>query len=124
METQGKSTDPKVATGASAASYRVVISSLGTEFHCRADQSILAAMIATGKRPLAVGCRSGGCGVCRIEVIEGQYRTGFMSRSVITAADEASGLILACRTFPVGDMVIEPKLLKKRMVVTTMDVAA
>jgi len=124
MESQGKSTDPKEGADVLGAAYRIVIASLGVEFTCHADQSLLAAMIASGKRPLAVGCRSGGCGVCRIEVIEGQYRTGFMNRSVITAVDEAASVLLACRTFPASDMEIEARPLKQRMVMTRSEMAA
>lgn len=108
MEGQGNHEQSTGRQPASGSAFRIVIASLGLEYNCQADQSLLAGMIATGKRTLAIGCRSGGCGVCRIQVSQGQYRTGFMNRSVITASDEASGLLLACRTFPVSDMSIEP----------------
>lgn len=109
MENPGVSRRSTREVRFSGPAFRIVVASLGLEFDCGADQSLLAAMIASGKRALDVGCRSGGCGVCRVHVTRGRYRTGFMNRSIITQADEASGLLLACRTFPASDMAIEPR---------------
>ncbi|PNQ04501.1 2Fe-2S iron-sulfur cluster binding domain-containing protein [Sphingobium sp. SA916] len=80
----------------------------GVRFPCRADQSLLAAMIATGRKALAVGCRSGGCGVCRIRIQAGRCSTGHMNRAVVSAADEQSGIVLACRAYPSSDICAVP----------------
>ncbi|MGO9485731.1 MAG: 2Fe-2S iron-sulfur cluster-binding protein [Rhodomicrobium sp.] len=53
---------------------------------------------------LPVGCRRGGCGVCRARVIEGTYRKAPMSRAHISAEDEENGLILACAVYPLSDL--------------------
>jgi ferredoxin len=53
---------------------------------------------------LPVGCRRGGCGICRARVIEGQYRKAPMSRDHISAEDEENGLILACSVYPLSDL--------------------
>ncbi|AJR23848.1 MULTISPECIES: 2Fe-2S iron-sulfur cluster binding domain-containing protein [Sphingobium] len=76
----------------------------GVRFPCRADQSLLAAMIASGRKALAVGCRSGGCGVCRIRIQAGRCSTGHMNRAVVSAADEQAGIVLACRAYPSSDI--------------------
>jgi hypothetical protein len=49
-----------------------------------------------------VGCRGGGCGVCRVRVLDGAYTTLRMSRQAHVEADEAAGVVLACRIVPVG----------------------
>jgi ferredoxin len=53
---------------------------------------------------LPVGCRRGGCGICRVRVLEGQYRSDPMSRAHVSAEDEAEGLILSCCIYPRSDL--------------------
>lgn len=77
-------------------------------FACRSDQNLLAAMIAAGRTGIKVGCRSGGCGVCRVHVTHGSYSSQKMTRSRISEADEASGVVLACRIMPLGDLAVTP----------------
>lgn len=57
--------------------------------------------------PIQVGCRGGGCGVCRVRVVSGEYRVGRMSRAHVSEADEAAGYALACRLYPLSDLVLE-----------------
>lgn len=73
-------------------------------FPCREDQTVLAAMRDAGLNPLAVGCRGGGCGVCRVRVAAGEYRTGPMSADCVSASEIAAGLALACRVTPRADL--------------------
>jgi ferredoxin len=76
-------------------------------FDCRADDTVLAAMERCGGKAIPVGCRGGGCGVCRVRVIEGQYRCGKMSRLHVDGAAAASGFALACRLIAEDDLVLE-----------------
>ena len=55
-------------------------------------------------RRLPVGCRRGGCGVCRVRVLAGEYRSDLMSRSHVSAEDEAAGVVLACCIYPLSDL--------------------
>lgn len=55
-------------------------------------------------RRLPVGCRRGGCGICRVRVLGGRYRSDLMSRSHISAEDEAAGVVLACCIYPQSDL--------------------
>lgn len=73
-------------------------------FSCRADQPVLIAMRAAGKMGLPVGCRSGGCGICRIKIAEGDTRTGYMSSAYISPEDKAAGFALACRVYPQSNL--------------------
>jgi len=72
----------------------------GDVFPCRDDESVLAAMAAANRSTLQVGCRSGGCGVCRVQVLDGRYDTGLMSSDQVPACDRARGNALACKLFP------------------------
>lgn len=78
------------------------------EFGCTAGQSLLTAMIAARQSAIKVGCRSGGCGVCRVRVIEGRYQSQKMTRSRISEADEAAGIVLACRILPQSNLEVDP----------------
>lgn len=71
---------------------------------CPPGTSVLRAMVAAGRRDLPVGCRSGGCGVCRVRVDEGEYTVGPMSAAQVDAQDAAQGIALACRLFPSTDL--------------------
>lgn len=47
-----------------------------------------------------MGCRNGGCGVCKVRAVEGQVERRKMSRAVIAAEEEQRGYALACRVYP------------------------
>ncbi|MCE1235232.1 MAG: 2Fe-2S iron-sulfur cluster binding domain-containing protein [Hyphomicrobiales bacterium] len=66
-------------------------------------------------RRLPVGCRRGGCGVCRARVIAGDYRLSATSRAHVSQAEEDEGVVLACAIYPLGDLTLrlEPKRLEK-----------
>jgi len=77
------------------------------EFDCGEDERVLIAMERCGADGIEVGCRGGGCGICRVRVVGGDYKTGKMSRSRISDQDEAAGLVLACRLYPCSDLILE-----------------
>jgi ferredoxin len=53
---------------------------------------------------LPVGCRRGGCGICRVRVTSGEYRADKMSRAHISAEDEQAGLALSCCIYPLSEL--------------------
>lgn len=85
-------------------SFRITVTQTTLSFACREAQSVLAAMMANGADPIAVGCRSGGCGVCRVEVVSGAFRTGDMSGAQVDDEERARGIALACQLFPRSDL--------------------
>jgi ferredoxin len=88
--------------------WTIAIAGGEAEFCCTAGQSLLTAMINARRSAIRVGCRSGGCGVCRVRVIEGRYQSQKMTRSRISEADEAEGIVLACRILPQSNLAVEP----------------
>ena len=70
----------------------------------RADEPLLTAMERQMRRDVRVGCRRGGCGVCKVKVLSGRYRTGPMSRSKVTEEEQAAGVALACRLYPESEL--------------------
>ena len=76
-------------------------------FEVGAGQRVLHEMIRCNVRALPVGCRGGGCGVCRVRVVEGAYLVQRMSRKHVSSDDVERGVVLACRIVPVTDLVLE-----------------
>lgn len=82
--------------------YRVEIGRAA--FSCTSGESVLGAMERAGRCEIPVGCRGGGCGICKVRVIEGAFTTGKMSSAQVSADDVRTGIVLACRLYPQGDM--------------------
>lgn len=53
------------------------------------------------------GCRRGGCGVCLVELVQGQVRyPRTVASSVLSEQDKAEGACLSCRAVPQTDITI------------------
>ncbi|MBB6443923.1 2Fe-2S iron-sulfur cluster-binding protein [Bacillus benzoevorans] len=70
------------------------------------NENILDASIRT-HGGIKVGCKRGGCGLCKIKVVEGEIKHGAVSRSVLPLQEEEEGYALACRAMPKSDITIE-----------------
>lgn len=79
----------------------------------RAGETLLDAGLRTGLA-LPYECRSGGCGVCVCQVLNGQVDHGAYQPAVLTEAMRANGQALMCCAVPLGDVEIE-------VPVTTLD---
>lgn len=90
-----------------SASFQVHERSSGQSFRCRSDQAVLRAMEEQGKRCVPVGCRGGGCGLCKVQVLSGDYHCGRMSCAHVPPAAAQQGLALACQLYPQADLIIE-----------------
>ena len=84
--------------------YRINID--GEIFSCPKGQTVLIAMRKGGIDCLPVGCCAGGCGTCKVVVLEGDYETKVMSRAKVSIEDKAKGIALACRILPKSDLTI------------------
>ncbi len=87
-----------------ALAFRIHIENCGESFICADGQNVLRGMECLGRRGIPVGCRGGGCGVCKVRVLEGGYRTDKMSRACVSEDEQAQGYALACRLFASGDL--------------------
>lgn len=84
-----------------------VSTTLGGRIVCRPGESLLAAAERNQGGGITVGCRGGGCGVCKIRVVHGRFRVGPMSRAKVSDREVAEGYALACRVYPEDDLVID-----------------
>lgn len=91
-------------SGAESSEYRIEIDGTGRSYICRPGESLLKGMEISDEDPIAVGCRGGGCGVCKIHITEGEFSAKAMSKAHISEAERARGVVLACRVFPTSDL--------------------
>ena len=98
-------------------SFTIRIEESDDVFPCQEDQNVLAAMERLGRKGIPVGCRGGGCGICRVQVLgKARYRTLRMSRAQVSEADEQAGICLACKLIPQEDLSLRPLgVLRKRL---------
>ncbi len=89
------------------AGYEIRETVSGQTFRCLPGQSVLRAMEQQGKRCVPVGCRGGGCGLCKVRVLSGTYQCHKMSCSHVPPEAAKQGLALACQLFPQSDLSIE-----------------
>ena len=87
--------------------YHVHILDTSERYICGADRTLLSGMEALGRRGIPVGCRGGGCGVCKVRVCRGVYAAQKMSRACVSAEEQASGVVLACRAYPASDIELQ-----------------
>ena len=86
--------------------YRVTIENTSEVFRCAEEVHVLAAMEQACCHGIPVGCRNGGCGACKVRITAGRYETRKMNRAVLSAAEEADGCVLACKTYPRSDIAV------------------
>jgi ferredoxin len=72
----------------------------------RPDETILAGLNRAGYTA-RVGCKRGGCGVCKVNLTSGEtsYRTTVAS-TVVTDDERSEGVVLICRAVPEGEITI------------------
>ncbi len=73
-----------------------------------ADLPLLHSLARTGHSPIKVGCKGGGCGVCKVRVVDGSYAAKPMSKAHINDNDKAEGIVLACRIIPTSNLTVVP----------------
>ncbi|TCP07100.1 2Fe-2S iron-sulfur cluster-binding protein [Caldimonas thermodepolymerans] len=80
----------------------------GESYPCATDESLLRGMLRLGRRGIPAGCVNGGCGVCKVQIVEGEVRAlGPVSRAHVSVEEEARGYTLACRAAPVTAVRLE-----------------
>ena len=80
---------------------QVTIAQTGECYPCALGESLLRGMLKLGRKGIPVGCVNGGCGVCKVRVLEGNVEgLGPVSRAHVSTAEEADGYTLACRVAP------------------------
>jgi ferredoxin len=86
--------------------FRVKVEGYDETFTCADDQTVLRCTEVGIKRRIPVGCRQGGCGVCKVEVLSGTFTARVMSRAHVSVDDQAAGRVLSCCIWPTSDLTV------------------
>lgn len=87
--------------------YRITDGATGESFLCHPDESLLAAMRRSGKGPIKTGCFGGGCGVCKVRILDGRYQAfKKMSRAHISPEEDEQNIVLACCVKPLSNITL------------------
>lgn len=82
-----------------------------------ADQDTIMGALNKAGYTFLVGCRRGGCGICKVQVLEGEIEHNRpVAESALPADERERGTCLGCRAVPRGDIRIT--LLKSALRVT------
>lgn len=79
----------------------VCVAQTGETYPCATTESLLRGMLKLGRKGIPAGCVNGGCGVCKVRIVEGETTSlGPVSREHVSAEEERCGITLACRVAP------------------------
>jgi ferredoxin len=71
------------------------------------DETLLRALARAGLR-YRVGCKRGGCGICKVALTLGEVRYERpVADSVLSDDERVEGICLSCRAVPLTNIVIE-----------------
>lgn len=87
-------------------SFQVTIQPSGHSFPATADETILNAALNAGFS-LPYGCRNGGCGACKGQVVSGTVEYPDVQPASLSVAEMAAGKAVFCCAQAASDLVIE-----------------
>jgi ferredoxin len=83
---------------------RITVEGEDVAIDCGPEETILEALHRT-HHAVRVGCRRGGCGVCKVDIVNGEVAyTRPVADKVLTDQDKADGICLTCRAVPTTDL--------------------
>lgn len=87
--------------------YDVTILPDGVQVTVGDDETLLRALSRAGLR-YRVGCRRGGCGICKVQLKLGEVRYERpVADTVLTDDERVEGICVSCRAVPLTNIVIE-----------------
>ena len=78
---------------------------LGVTVEARPEETVLDALLRHRLRVFH-GCMRGGCGACRLRLVDGAVTFGRYSKGALDDDERARGLFLSCICVPEGDVII------------------
>ena len=87
-------------------SRKIVLSPEKTEFNSQVNESILDAALREGVQ-LPYGCRSGTCGACKAQLLEGEIVYGDIEPEALTEKDKKGDWILCCQAKAESDLLLK-----------------
>lgn len=86
--------------------YTITLLPFEKQFTCEDNETILQAAIRQGFN-LRYGCKHGGCGMCKAQVVEGEVDNTDASSFALLDFEKQQGLSLLCCAYPESDVSIE-----------------
>ncbi|WP_206055701.1 2Fe-2S iron-sulfur cluster-binding protein [Nocardioides sp. GY 10127] len=78
----------------------------GVPVEVREGETILRALARAGQAQ-RVGCRRGGCGICKVDLLEGEVAyEAVVAPSVLSEEEKDAGVCLSCRAVPLRDTTV------------------
>lgn len=94
----------------------IIVQPSGTEIHVDPGDTLLVGLQKAGYA-YTVGCRRGGCGICKIDVLVGDFSyCRPVADTVITTQERSDGTCLSCRAVPEDDLTIQLRDASLRLV--------
>jgi CDP-4-dehydro-6-deoxyglucose reductase len=79
----------------------------GEVIHLEPGETVLGGLYKAGYA-YTIGCRRGGCAICKVDVLEGEFSYERpVADSVISEQERTDGTCLSCRAVPDSDLTIE-----------------
>jgi NAD(P)H-flavin reductase/ferredoxin len=85
--------------------FRIRILPFDHEIECRPNQTILGALLEQG-RYLRYGCKNGGCGSCKLQLVDGAVEQGGSSLA-LSPSEQSGGYMLICTAVPLSDCTLD-----------------
>ncbi len=86
--------------------YKVTLKARNQEFSYRCSENQTPLTAARNEFiPIPTGCRRGGCGVCKVKVLDGDYTQDYYrSHAALSDEEVANSFALACCMTPKSDL--------------------
>lgn len=86
--------------------YKVTLKARGQQFEYSCASNVTPLRAARDQFiPIPTGCQQGGCGMCKIKVLDGQYAQELVrSHGALSDEELDNGYALACCMMPKGDL--------------------
>lgn len=79
----------------------------GVEANLLPGEAILAGLNRCGITVRKIGCRRGGCGICKTDLVSGTVTyERVVAESVLSTEEREQGKCLTCRAVPEGDVTV------------------
>ncbi|WP_191564173.1 2Fe-2S iron-sulfur cluster-binding protein [Janibacter melonis] len=94
----------------------VSIPALDEVVYLEPDETVLSGLYKAGYA-YTVGCKRGGCGICKLDVLDGDFTYNRpVADSVVSADERTDGTCLSCRAVPDSDITIQMRQSELRLV--------
>lgn len=87
--------------------HQIAVENTRETYACPDEKDLLRGMERLGGKGIPVGCRGGGCGICKVQILSGHWRCKKMSSAVITHEELRQGIVLACCCYPETSLVLK-----------------